>query len=124
MMEKFSPATEDALRRHMETPDVDDYSDTERRKCDCVRVLPLWEDHEGDLCVQCFDRGNWGRFGGKPWAEFTGWQQQEYPYAPFPLFNIHGNHKLKGSTVTEETLRKSNIEVPRYPTFAEWRRRK
>jgi hypothetical protein len=47
-------------------------------------------------------------------AEFLGWQ--ETSRKPFALFNItHPEHPARGSTVSEETLRELNLDIPKIP---------
>ena len=48
-------------------------------------------------------------------AVFLGWQQ--IPWGrPLALYNITAaGHPLYGSTVTEDTLRKFNIQIPQIP---------
>ena len=51
-------------------------------------------------------------------AKFLGWQETLFD-GPISLFNllvsIPGHSK--GSTVSEDTLRKAGIEIPKYPKF-------
>lgn len=53
-------------------------------------------------------------------AVFIGWQEWNDRQA-VPLFNIEGRHEKKGSTVEIPTLVQLGIEVPPYPTLAEWK---
>jgi hypothetical protein len=48
-------------------------------------------------------------------VEFIGYQDMGIGYAPEPLFNIYGDHRLNRSTVGIETLNREGIEVPPYP---------
>lgn len=45
-------------------------------------------------------------------AEFVGLQPTEIPGFVFRLYNIVGEHRLSGSTVTVDTLVKEGIAVP------------
>ncbi len=48
-------------------------------------------------------------------AVFVGWQKTSQG-KPFPLYNIiAAHHPSKGSTVTEETLRKLRLTIPLTP---------
>lgn len=56
----------------------------------------------------------------KPRASFVFWQ--EYPEDPaVPVFNIFGNHKASGSSVTIPTLIAYGIKIPAFPSFFQWK---
>jgi len=48
-------------------------------------------------------------------AVFVGWQMTSHG-DPFPLYNITAaHHPSRGSTVTDETLRKLSLTIPKTP---------
>jgi len=55
--------------------------------------------------------------GSESDAEFIGWQKAKQG-APFALYNVTATeHPLYRSTVSEETLRKQNLDVPPTPKW-------
>ena len=48
----------------------------------------------------------------RPGAVFIGFQSTETPSLRFRLYNITGDHRLRGSTVTVATLVANHIPVP------------
>ena len=49
-------------------------------------------------------------------AVFVGWQKTSRG-EPFPLYNITAaHHPSKGSTVTDETLRRLRLHIPKTPS--------
>jgi hypothetical protein len=59
--------------------------------------------------------------GERPTAKFAGYQEDgEGGFVP--LFNVQGNHDLKGSTVSDVTLKLNGIQVPEIPSMEEWKK--
>lgn len=57
-------------------------------------------------------------------AIFLGWQDDSTGHLkPFLLFNVVGGPQDK-STLGIESLNKLGIEIPKYPTYEEWRKTK
>lgn len=59
--------------------------------------------------------------GERPSAKFIGYQEDGEGGA-FPIFNVEGNHKLNGSTVSEVTLKLHGIPMPPHPSLEEWQK--
>jgi hypothetical protein len=56
-------------------------------------------------------------------CSFLAYQESWGDYEAFPLFNIIGGER-DGSTVALQTLEQLGIEVPKYPSYEEWRKTK
>ena len=61
----------------------------------------------------------------KPTAIFIGYMESTRPDESLPLFNVRGEHPLRGSTVGADTLVREGIPVPHNtPSYAIWLQRK
>jgi hypothetical protein len=52
---------------------------------------------------------------------FLGYQTFGSDYPPVALYNVHGDHRLDGSTVSAQTLEVEGLTVPETPGFEEWK---
>ena len=68
--------------------------------------------------------GSGRNVGNNVCAIFVHYQEQEEGYPPIAMYDIHGDHPRKNSTVTADTLKEDGISVPPTPTFKEWKSRK
>lgn len=56
-------------------------------------------------------------------AEFHAWQVTPPEFGPsFPLYNVRGEHRLTGSTVGVDTLKREGIALPETPSMEDWQK--